>query len=194
MSRFVYIVIFIIVFSLFLVPGVLKVEARCTDQKPDHAPNLFQIDTTDTKATLYFTPVNNAVSYYSIIYGYVKNDYSFGVSFNHGPYEGVINYTINELSPNTKYYFGVRAGNGCAAGKWSNTVSAETKTNGQYTSQTSGIERVTIPTPIPIPSQKITESEQGEVEGVQTPSKAVASQSSSYWSLLQKLLDFLFRR
>ncbi len=36
-----------------------------------------------------------------------------------GYYDGVIDFTINDLSPNTVYYFKVWAGNGCAPGDWS---------------------------------------------------------------------------
>jgi len=53
------------------------------------------------------------------------------VKFDKGYYDGVIDYTINELAPNAKYYFKVRAGNGCATGSWSNWLAA--KTDGGYT-------------------------------------------------------------
>lgn len=191
MSRFLYKVIFLIVLFLVVVPRFGKIEARCTDQKPDHAPNLFQIDTTETTAALYFTPINNAVSYYAVIYGLVKGDYLYGVSFNYGPYDGVISYTINELSPNTKYYFRVRAGNGCAVGKWSNTMSAETKINGKYTSP-QGFEVPKIIISTPIPNQENTDIEDGDVAGVQTTPPPARSSPPSERSLLQKILDFLY--
>jgi cobalamin biosynthesis Mg chelatase CobN len=34
---------------------------------------------------------------------------------------------VNSLQPNTKYYFKIRSGNGCATGNWSNEISAQTK-------------------------------------------------------------------
>lgn len=100
--------------------------AQCGATKPDHAPDLFQIDATRNSATLYFTPVNNAVTNYTIVYGYSRGDERFGVSFPYGFYNGVINYTVNYLAPNTKYYFRVRADNGCRQGYWSDTLSALT--------------------------------------------------------------------
>src|SRR3989344_9246270 len=100
--------------------------AQCQATKPDHAPDLFQIDITKNTATLYFTPVNNAVSQYTIVYGYNRGDERFGISFPYGTYDGVISYTINELAPNTKYYFRVRADHGCRQGYWSDTMSVQT--------------------------------------------------------------------
>lgn len=110
--------------SFFIFPS--DALAGCPDEKPDHAPDLFQISTTKNSAILYFTPVNNAVSGYVIFYGYYPHDDRFGVSFPFGRYDGVINYTINHLAPNTKYYFRVRAVNGCRYGFWSKTMSART--------------------------------------------------------------------
>ncbi len=98
----------------------------CDKQAPDHSPDLFQIDTTKNTAKLFFTPVNNAVDYYYIAYGFTEGDERFGVKFDKGYYDGVIDYTINELAPNTNYYFKVRAGNGCATGSWSNWMLAKT--------------------------------------------------------------------
>lgn len=98
----------------------------CTKEKPDHAPDLFQINATKDKATLYFSPVNNAVTGYTIFYGYERGDERFNVSFPYGTSDGVISYTINYLSPNTRYYFKVRADNGCRRGYWSDTLSART--------------------------------------------------------------------
>lgn len=156
MIKYVYKVLFL-TFLFVFVAGFQKIEARCLDTKPDHAPDLFQIDTTETTATLYFTPVNNAVSYYFIRYGFTKYDDRFGVSFNQGSYDGVLSYTINALSPNTKYYFNVRAGNGCAVGKWSNTLTVITRNN--------------YSTAIEIPG--ITSPTEENVAGVQTTSAPV---------------------
>jgi len=103
----------------------------CGNQAPDHSPDLFQINTTKNNAKLFFTPVNNAVDQYYIAYGFTEGDERFGVKFDKGYYDGVIDYTINELAPNAKYYFKVRAGNGCATGSWSNWLAA--KTDGGYT-------------------------------------------------------------
>lgn len=101
----------------------------CSSMTPAYSPHLFQIDTGETSAKLYFTPVNDNISYYYIAYGPQANQEQYGVQFDQGRYEGVIDFTINLLSPNTAYYFKVRAGNGCAPGPWSNTL--KTVTDGQ---------------------------------------------------------------
>ena len=117
--------ILILIFAfLFVTDAVLA--AKCSDVKPDKAPELFQIDATKTSAKLYFTPVNNAISGYTIIYGTERGRDDFGVSFPHGQYEGVIDFTINALNPDTKYYFRVRADNGCRQGWMSDTMSVTT--------------------------------------------------------------------
>ena len=96
----------------------------CGKTPPNSAPNLFQITTTQTQATLYFTPLRENISYYFVAYGFSPGDMRFGTSFEWGPYDGVINYTVNMLTPGTTYYFTVRGGNGCATGPWSAAVPA----------------------------------------------------------------------
>lgn len=98
----------------------------CSKTPPYSAPNLFQITTTQTDATLYFTPLNDNISYYFIAYGYKPGDIRFGTSFEFGPYDGVIDHHIGMLAPATTYYFTVRGGNGCATGPWSASVPATT--------------------------------------------------------------------
>lgn len=110
--------------SVFIASPVLA--AKCLNEKPDRAPDLFQINATKNSATLYFTPVNNAITNYTIIYGYKRGEERFGVSFPFGQYDGVINYTIKDLSPNTRYFFKVRADNDCRRGYWSDTMSVQT--------------------------------------------------------------------
>ncbi len=98
----------------------------CGKTPPNSAPNLFQVNTMQTQATLYFAPIRDNISYYFIAYGFAPGDFRFGTSFQMGPYDGVIDYTINMLTPGTKYYFTVRGGNGCAPGPWSAAVPATT--------------------------------------------------------------------
>lgn len=123
-----YISTLLLLTYLVLFGFVTKSEAapRCPMEKPNHKPEIFQIDTTRTSATLYFTPVNNAVTEYRIVYGYAKGQDDFGVSYPMGYYDGVLSYTINDLNPDTRYYFKVTAVNGCRYGYWSNTMSART--------------------------------------------------------------------
>lgn len=97
---------------------------QCTDTVPSFQPVLFQINTTKTSATLYFSPVLN-VDGYSIIYGTKSGSEEHGVVFNDNTL-GVKSYTINHLQPNTNYYFKVAANKGCASGPWSNWMNAST--------------------------------------------------------------------
>ncbi len=97
----------------------------CTNTAPA-APDLFQINTTKKSATLYFTPAGNPHNSYTISYGYDDNIERFGTGFSKMSSDGVQSYTINALSPNTKYFFKIRASNGCMPGPWSRTMMVKT--------------------------------------------------------------------
>lgn len=97
----------------------------CGDIAPFYAPELFQINVTNTTATLYFSPVLGANKYY-IGYGLGASAMQFGVEYETGPVYGVTSYTINNLVPNTAYTFIVRGGNGCMPGGWGNTMTVKT--------------------------------------------------------------------
>lgn len=101
----------------------------CGAAVPGGTPDLFQIDTTSTKAKLYFSPVNGNTDSYMISYGYTPGDMRFGAEVD-GNSGGVMSYTLNYLTPNTTYYVQVRAGNGCATGGWSNTMKFTTSQKG----------------------------------------------------------------
>jgi hypothetical protein len=100
--------------------------SSCGDTPPTGAPNLFQINTTSTKATLYFAPAAGSVSDYFISYGYTPGDQRFAVLLNQGYSSGVLNFTINYLQPGTTYYFMIRSDNGCATGSWGNEMKITT--------------------------------------------------------------------
>ncbi|OGY16897.1 MAG: hypothetical protein A2784_03060 [Candidatus Chisholmbacteria bacterium RIFCSPHIGHO2_01_FULL_48_12] len=110
----------------FILATPVSADTRCPVEKPDHAPDLFQIDMTIDSASLFFTPVNNAVTGYLIAYGHYRGDDRFGVFFPSGPSDGVISFKIDYLQPNTRYYFRVQAVNDCRNGFWSDTLSART--------------------------------------------------------------------
>ncbi|MBF0208753.1 MAG: DUF3494 domain-containing protein [Oligoflexia bacterium] len=99
----------------------------CIDTAPSNSPDLFQIDRAGSKATLFFTPVNDHLSYYYVAYGLTPVDERFGVTFQAVLSSGVVNYTIIDLNPNTTYYFKVRGGSGCAPGGWSNNKESNSK-------------------------------------------------------------------
>lgn len=90
----------------------------CTDLAPVSVPDLFQIDTTNDSATLYFTPTIEDNKYF-ISYSTSENAEEHGAEVILGT-QGVQSYTVNLLNPNTTYYFKVRGQNGCQPGQWSN--------------------------------------------------------------------------
>ncbi len=100
----------------------------CTAPIPSGLPNLFQINTGKTSATLYFTPVNNA-SNYLISYGVNNNFSQYNVQTNQGSSTGVLSYTINALSPNTTYSFSLAAQNTCGTPGNNSTMTAKTGKN-----------------------------------------------------------------
>lgn len=103
-------------------------DTSCRDQKPESAPDLFQISSSPTSAKLYFTPVS-PVSGYNIYYSTNSDaEGQHSASFDYSDKSGVVTYTINELQPNTKYYFKVQGKNGCQFGDWSGVL-ATTTTN-----------------------------------------------------------------
>lgn len=98
----------------------------CSYGSPSGTPDLFEIDTVNNKATLYFSPAGMPYSSYYIAYGRVDGNWEYGVEFAHPYSPGVIKYTISSLNSNTVYFFKVRAGNSCATGNFSKSVGAKT--------------------------------------------------------------------
>ncbi|HKC05144.1 MAG TPA: choice-of-anchor Q domain-containing protein [Patescibacteria group bacterium] len=93
----------------------------CNSSAPSNAPNLYKIVTSNSgTAKLLFTNIANATGY-QVFYGYKPGDAKFGVNLPMG-----LSYTVNSLNPFTKYYFEVRAVNGCAGGPLSNWLSGVT--------------------------------------------------------------------
>ena len=124
----------------------------CTNTPPASAPSLFEITTSPTTATLYFTPVSPGTGYV-ISYGITPDANQYTTSFNYSDTSGAIPYTINSLNENTKYYFKVQGVNGCMPGVWSQTVSGITTGNESTpiaNINQSGLAQLSeIPTPTP---------------------------------------------
>lgn len=102
---------------------------NCGDTASVGVPDLFEIRTNKNSATLYFAPPIKPYSNFYIAYSQKSDSWQYGVQFNQSS-SGVLNYTIKSLQPNTKYYFRIRSGNGCATGNWGNIMTANT-TSGQ---------------------------------------------------------------
>ncbi len=97
----------------------------CTGQKPTSAPDLFQISTSPTTATVYFAPAKQATDYI-IYYGTNPLADHHSTAFHHPDSSGVIVYEIKDLLPHTKYYFKVQPKNGCGFGELSQVMSSPT--------------------------------------------------------------------
>lgn len=97
--------------------------ATCTTQKAV-APELFQIDTQQNKATVYFSPISGFNTY---TVSYSTNSDGEGTTVSHsGDSVGVQKVTIDSLDSNSTYYFKVRVDNGCMPGEWSSIKSIST--------------------------------------------------------------------
>jgi len=128
---------------------------ECVMQKPGGKPEIFRIDMSDTKATLYIAPPSKPYTQFYITYKEVgsvaQGDSSslgsrlfavgalfetpvyadspeYAIDFSHADDGGVVEYTINELKPNTKYEFTVKCANKCAFSETGNTLGASTST------------------------------------------------------------------
>jgi hypothetical protein len=96
----------------------------CNDSKPLLKPDLFQIDAARTTAKIFFIQLPDTNRYYiSFSEKPIAEDYGAEVTLAR---EGVQNFTVNFLKPNTIYYFKVRGQNGCMPGDWSNIMKVKT--------------------------------------------------------------------
>lgn len=106
----------------------------CGDMPPSNVPQLFQINSTRGEALLYFTPVNDRLTAYTVAYGLSPVAEQFGARFDYGLQSGVVSLPIRALNPGSTYYFRVRGENGCTAGPWSNTLAIKVAKTGTITS------------------------------------------------------------
>lgn len=111
----------------------------CHTSKPTSIPDLFQIDVTASSAQIFFTPSLETNQYY-ISYSESDNAEGHGTLATLGS-EGVQNFTVESLQPNTTYYFKVRSQKDCAPGDWSGVIT--TKTSSRIITQTEGSDQST---------------------------------------------------
>jgi hypothetical protein len=176
----------------------------CDAPQPTGAPNLFEVRPGNTSATLYFTPPSLPYNSFYVTYGTGDSAEQYGAEFSQqGLASGALSYTINSLSPNTKYNFKVRAGNICKTGEWSNTVSVKTSSisvvdKAFATSQEIDSDQSVLTTPtstsMPQVSPKPTTPaalETAQVESVKGGFPALGTWFSDVWQSLMRLLSNL---
>lgn len=101
---------------------------ECNQTVPGSAPGLYSaVPRSATSILLQFTAANDPVDHYAVEYGTESGVYLWSAT-NIGNGD-TRRYQVKSLSPNTTYFFRVRAGNGCATGPWSNEISATTLEN-----------------------------------------------------------------
>lgn len=106
--------------------NIKVIQGVCPDVGSIGVPDLFEIRTTQTEATLFFTPSLDMVDEFIIIYGENQSNLEHGL-VSQVPYiDGVVPVTIRDLLPGKKYYFQVASAKGCLVSPWSETLSART--------------------------------------------------------------------
>lgn len=100
----------------------------CGNSAPVGSPDLFQINTSSSSASLFFTPIRG-VQKYHINYGNSPQAEEYGAISDFGD-KGVQVIDISLLPPNKTFYFKVRGQNGCMPGKWGNVMKVTTSPMG----------------------------------------------------------------
>lgn len=123
MSRRFLVFILLLSYFFFIPYTSREVEAtHCTASRPGSAPILTQAVPHDKSVTLTWIEAQDPVTYYLVAYGTSQNEIEYGAPNIGG--HGTTSFTVNELKNGVKYYFRVRAVNGCKPGKFSNKLPA----------------------------------------------------------------------
>jgi hypothetical protein len=103
-------------------------DSGCTDRAPgSQEPHLYGASAQDANSILLsFTKSSGPVDKYMLEYGTQPDAYPYKA--NDIGDQNARSYLVQALSPDTVYYFRIRAKNGCAKGHWSNAISAKTNT------------------------------------------------------------------
>lgn len=97
--------------------------ASCGDTAPGSAPYLLSaIPLGNGRIQLHWSDAVNPATYYLVTFGTKPGQQLYG-NPNVGP-QGTTTYTVGSLPGGRRFYFKVRAGNGCTPGAYSNEVSA----------------------------------------------------------------------
>lgn len=99
----------------------------CSATAPSEAPNLFQVNVlSGSEVLLYYSPGGNPSDHYVLEYGESSGNYVYGVTYIPKQGDWVQSFSVASLQAKKRYYFRIRAANGCADGLWSNEISAVT--------------------------------------------------------------------
>jgi hypothetical protein len=95
----------------------------CTDPAPGSTAQLTSaVSSGANSITLTWIDASNPVTYYLVSYGLSSGNYIYGNPNIGG--QGTTSFTVGGLTTGKKYFFVVRAGNGCMPGVFSHEVSA----------------------------------------------------------------------
>lgn len=120
-------------------------QSSCTNPSPGSSPQLTSAKAVGTnQIMLTWTKSLDPVSHYLVAYGMSSGQYQYGNPRIGG--RDITSFTIDSLFPNTKYYFIIKAVNGCMPGENSNELSATTLTQAKA---------ITVSTPTPTATFKL---------------------------------------
>lgn len=124
MGRIFFIVSVLLFSYFFLAPQALNdVNAvSCKETRPATAPVLTSAVAGEDSVALTWIEAQDPVTYYLVAYGKSSTEVEYGNPNVGG--RGTTTYTVGGLVRGVKYYFKVRAGNGCKPGKFSNKLPA----------------------------------------------------------------------
>jgi hypothetical protein len=114
--------------NTFVNSSTISHASGCSYRNPgDKAPWIYGAIPQDPNSIkVYFTESSQPVTHYVLEFGTKSGEYQFGLPDMGINEKNQMAYNVQILKPNTRYYFRIRAGNGCATGVWSNEVSAKT--------------------------------------------------------------------
>ncbi len=113
--------LFLILIWVFLTV-TSSINAACKDREPGGKPNLLSADSGEQSVSLTWEKAPDPVTYYLVRYGLTKENLEYGLP-NIGD-RNTTSFTVQGLTNGQKYFFQVRAGNGCRPGDFSDTVNA----------------------------------------------------------------------
>lgn len=99
----------------FSPPGVLG----CNDSKPIGQPFITKVEYNGKSATISFAPAIDSFNKYHIAYGQHRENPPYALEYFSSAKGGIEKVDINYLTPGLRYFFKIKAGNGCNFGEWS---------------------------------------------------------------------------